>query len=142
MAFPRTFWVQPNLIWAQIHLHQMQGERFQVVTRVVDTISELIANTPLLRLNRFARDLPCEVIGKLESFNPGWSVKDRIGLAMIDQAEKNGELKPGGTIIEPTSGKHRDRVGHDRGGARLQVHSLHAVVDERGATEGVAGAGR
>ena len=72
--------------------------------RLVDNICELITNTPMLRLNRFAADLSCDVIGKLESFNPGWSVKDRIGMAMIDQAEKDGTLKPGGTIIEPTSG--------------------------------------
>ncbi len=75
-----------------------------MVTRVVDNISELIANTPMMRLGRWGKDLPCEVIGKLEAFNPNWSVKDRIGLAMIDQAEKDGKLKPGGTIIEPTSG--------------------------------------
>jgi cysteine synthase A len=55
-------------------------------------------------LGRWGKDLPCEVLGKLEAFNPNWSVKDRIGLAMIDQAEKDGKLKPGGTIIEPTSG--------------------------------------
>ena len=72
--------------------------------RLVDSVVELVANTPMLRLNRFAAELPCEVIGKLEAFNPGWSVKDRIGMAMIDQAEKDGRLKPGGTIIEPTSG--------------------------------------
>lgn len=74
------------------------------MVRLVDNVVELVANTPMLRLNRFAADLPCEVIGKLEAFNPGWSVKDRIGMAMIDQAERDGQLKAGGTIIEPTSG--------------------------------------
>lgn len=74
------------------------------MARLVDSVVELVTDTPMLRLNRFAAGLPCEVIGKLEAFNPGWSVKDRIGMAMIDQAEKDGLLKPGGTIIEPTSG--------------------------------------
>lgn len=74
------------------------------MARLVDNIVELVADTPMLRLNRFAADLPCEAIGKLEAFNPGWSVKDRIGMAMIDQAERDGLLQPGGTLIEPTSG--------------------------------------
>ena len=73
-------------------------------TRIVDNLCELIANTPMLRLQRFGKDLPCEIIGKLEAFNPGWSVKDRIGMAMIEAAEKDGSLKPGGVIVEPTSG--------------------------------------
>ncbi|MDA0990033.1 MAG: cysteine synthase family protein, partial [Verrucomicrobia bacterium] len=72
--------------------------------RLVDNVCELITNTPLLRLSRFGKDLPCPILGKLEAFNPGWSVKDRIGLAMIEAAEKDGRLKPGGTIVEPTSG--------------------------------------
>lgn len=74
------------------------------MVRVVDNVVDLVANTPMMRLTRFAADLPCEVIGKLEAFNPNWSVKDRIGMAMIDQAEADGLLKPGGTIVEPTSG--------------------------------------
>ncbi len=73
-------------------------------TRIVDDLCELIANTPMLRLRRFGKDLPCEIIAKLEAFNPGWSVKDRIGMAMIEAAEKDGSLKPGGVIVEPTSG--------------------------------------
>jgi cysteine synthase A len=55
-------------------------------------------------MQRFGAGLDCELLAKLEAFNPGWSVKDRIGLAMINDAEKSGALKPGGTIIEPTSG--------------------------------------
>ncbi len=72
--------------------------------RFVENLCELITDTPLLKLARFGREFDCELIGKLEVFNPGWSVKDRIGKAMIEAAEKNGTLKPGGTIIEPTSG--------------------------------------
>jgi cystathionine beta-synthase len=63
-----------------------------------------IGDTPLVKLNRLARGLPCTVLAKLEFFNPGSSVKDRIGISMIEAAEESGELKPGGTIIEGTSG--------------------------------------
>ena len=63
-----------------------------------------IGNTPLVRLNAIPGDLPCTVLAKVEFFNPGGSVKDRIGLAMIEDAERKGLLKPGGTIIEGTSG--------------------------------------
>jgi len=67
-------------------------------------ITESVGNTPLVRLNRLGKGLPGAVAVKLESHNPLGSVKDRIGLAMINAAEKSGALKPGGTIIEPTSG--------------------------------------
>ena len=69
-----------------------------------ESILDTIGHTPLVRLRRVARDLPCPVLAKLEFFNPGGSVKDRIGLAMVDAAEKAGHLKPGGTIVECTSG--------------------------------------
>lgn len=68
------------------------------------SILDLIGNTPLLHLKRIASDLDCTVLAKLEMFNPGGSVKDRIGLNMIEAAEREGKLKPGGTIVEPTSG--------------------------------------
>jgi len=69
------------------------------------SITELIGRTPLLRLNRISDESGAEVLGKLESLNPGGSVKDRIGLAMIDAAERDGVIAPGRTtIIEPTSG--------------------------------------
>jgi len=68
-------------------------------------ITELIGRTPLVRLNRISDESGAEVLGKLESFNPGGSVKDRIGLAMIEAAEREGRIAPGRTtIIEPTSG--------------------------------------
>lgn len=67
--------------------------------------TELIGNTPLVRLSRFAGDAPGELVGKLEAFSPGYSVKDRIGVAMIEDAEERGEITPGKTtIVEPTSG--------------------------------------
>lgn len=67
-------------------------------------ILKTIGNTPIVKLNRVAQGLPCEVYAKLEYFNPGGSIKDRIGYWMIEDAEKKGKLKPGGTIIEGTSG--------------------------------------
>tara|TARA_B100001996_G_scaffold240955_1_gene186290 strand:+ start:34 stop:1011 length:978 start_codon:yes stop_codon:yes gene_type:complete len=69
-----------------------------------DNIIETIGKTPLIKLNHIVKDLPCTVLAKYETFNPGNSVKDRIGLRMILDAEKEGLLKPGGTIIEGTSG--------------------------------------
>ncbi len=67
-------------------------------------ILSLIGNTPLVRINHMVPDGGAEVWAKLEGYNPGGSVKDRIALSMIESAEQNGALKPGGTIIEPTSG--------------------------------------
>ena len=67
-------------------------------------LTRLIGNTPMVRLNRFGGDGRAQILAKLEGFNPGGSSKDRIALSMIQDAEKKGMLKPGGTIIEPTSG--------------------------------------
>src|SRR6476620_9504071 len=72
--------------------------------RIYDDITQTIGNTPLIRLRRVVGDAKGTVVAKMESFNPLWSVKDRIGVAMIDAAERDGKLKPGGTIVEPTSG--------------------------------------
>ncbi len=72
--------------------------------QVYNNILETIGNTPLVRLNRITKDLPCEVYAKIETVNPGNSIKDRMALKMIEDAEKSGVLKPGGTIIEGTSG--------------------------------------
>jgi cysteine synthase A len=72
--------------------------------KIASNITELIGNTPLVRLNRIVEGAQAEIVAKLEYFNPAHSVKDRIGLSMIDAAEKSGALKPGRTIVEPTSG--------------------------------------
>lgn len=69
-----------------------------------DNITDLIGGTPLVKLNRLTEGLPGTVVAKLEFYNPANSVKDRIGKAIIDAAEASGELKPGGTIVEGTSG--------------------------------------
>ena len=72
--------------------------------KIASNVTELIGNTPLVRLNRFPAGAKADIVLKLEYFNPAHSVKDRIGYAMIDAAERSGSLKPGQTIVEPTSG--------------------------------------
>src|SRR5438876_6851848 len=72
--------------------------------KIYNNILELFGNTPLLKLNKLTRGVKPAIYAKMESMNPGGSVKDRIGLNMILEAERNGQLKPGGTIVEATSG--------------------------------------
>ncbi|MFH5877845.1 cysteine synthase A [Arthrobacter sp. NA-172] len=74
------------------------------MARIYDDVTQLIGGTPLVRLNRITEGLEATVAVKLEFYNPANSVKDRIGVAIIDAAEKSGALKPGGTIVEGTSG--------------------------------------
>ena len=71
---------------------------------IYNSIIETIGNTPMIRLNRVAKDIKGEVLVKVEYFNPGNSMKDRMAIKMVEDAEKEGILKPGGTIIEGTSG--------------------------------------
>lgn len=76
------------------------------MSKIASKLTDLIGNTPLLQLNKYGKELnlQAELVVKIESFNPGGSAKDRVGLSMIEDAEKKGLLKPGATIIEPTSG--------------------------------------
>jgi cystathionine beta-synthase len=74
------------------------------VAREFPTVLDLVGETPIVRLDQIGRDVEATLLAKLEDLNPGGSVKDRIGLPMIERAERDGKLKPGGTIIEPTSG--------------------------------------
>src|SRR3982750_1931868 len=74
------------------------------MAREYPTVLDLVGNTPIVRLPRISQDVPATLLAKLEYMNPGGSNKDRIGLAMIEAAEQEGKLKPGGTIVEPTSG--------------------------------------
>ncbi|MBQ0021672.1 MAG: cysteine synthase A [Prevotellaceae bacterium] len=76
------------------------------MAKIASQLTELVGSTPLLQLNSFSKkeQLATSIVAKVEYFNPGGSVKDRVALNMVEQAEKNGKLKPGATIIEPTSG--------------------------------------
>jgi len=71
---------------------------------IKNNILETIGNTPLIRINKITNTLPCQVLAKVDYFNPGNSIKDRMAVKMIEVAEREGKLKPGGTIIECTSG--------------------------------------
>src|SRR5438876_4358271 len=72
--------------------------------KIYDDITQTIGNTPLIRLRRVVGDAKATVVGKMENFNPLWSVKDRIGVSMIDAAEREGKVNKDTTIVEPTSG--------------------------------------
>ena len=74
------------------------------MARIYDDATKLIGNTPLVRINKLTEGVDATIVGKLEFYNPASSVKDRIGVAIVDAAERSGELKPGGTIVEATSG--------------------------------------
>lgn len=74
------------------------------MSKIYESITELVGNTPVVKLNKLVPEGSADIFVKLEAFNPGSSVKDRIALSMIEQAEKEGKLAPGATIIEPTSG--------------------------------------
>ena len=72
--------------------------------KVFGSVADVIGRTPVLRLNSLGRDSGCELLVKAEFLNPGGSVKDRIGYSMVLEADKSGRIKPGDTLIEPTSG--------------------------------------
>src|SRR5699024_9277688 len=74
------------------------------MAKMLDNITQAVGQTPLVRLNRLTEGLPADVAVKIEFYNPAHSVKDRIGVAIVDAAEKAGKLRPGGTIVEGTSG--------------------------------------
>jgi cystathionine beta-synthase len=88
----------------------------------------LVGNTPIVRLDSISREVPGTILAKLEYLNPGGSVKDRIGLAMIEAAERDGRLKPGGTIVEPTSGN--TGVGLAIAAALKGYHCIFVMPDK------------
>lgn len=101
--------------------------------KIFDSIPDCIGGTPLIRLNRFAQGAGCSIIAKLENFNPLWSVKDRIGKAMIDAAEREGKIHPDTIVIEPTSGNTGIALAYvcAARGYRLQVTMPESMSLER-----------
>jgi cystathionine beta-synthase len=95
---------------------------------IKDSILETIGHTPLVRLARIAARVRPQLVAKLESFNPGGSIKDRIALALIEAAERDGKLRPGGTIVEPTSGNTGTGLAI---AARLKGYRVIAVMPDK-----------
>src|SRR3990167_4930829 len=89
----------------------------------LNTILDAIGNTPSVRLHRVSKELDCELYGKCEFLNPGGSVKDRIAAKMVEEAEKSGQIKPGDTLIEATSGN--TGVGFAMAGA---IKGYHIII--------------
>jgi cysteine synthase A len=105
------------------------------MSRIYDDVTKLIGNTPLVRLNRLTEGVAATVVAKLEFYNPANSVKDRIGVAIIDAAEAAGELPPGGTVVEATSGNTGialAMVGAARGYAVVLTMPESASKERRG----------
>ncbi|HEY0582456.1 MAG TPA: pyridoxal-phosphate dependent enzyme, partial [Chloroflexota bacterium] len=102
---------------------------------ILDTILDAVGNTPLVRLSRLTADTRTPVAAKVEFLNPGGSVKDRIGLAMIEAAERSGELHPGGTIVEPTSGNTGTGLAI---AAALKGYRLVCVMPDKMSSEKIA----
>jgi cystathionine beta-synthase len=99
-----------------------------VAPDIQGSILDTIGHTPLVRLSRIGAGLRCQLIAKLEVFNPGGSIKDRVAVAMIDAAERAGKLKPGGTIVEPTSGNTGTGLAI---AARLKGYRVMAVMPDK-----------
>jgi cystathionine beta-synthase len=99
---------------------------------IKDSILEAIGHTPLVRLSRMAAGLTPQVVAKVESLNPGGSIKDRVAVALIDAAERDGHLKPGGTIVEPTSGNTGTGLAI---AARLKGYRVIAVMPDKMSSE-------
>jgi cystathionine beta-synthase len=98
------------------------------IAAVKDSILDTIGDTPLVRLSRIGAGLRPQLVAKLETFNPGGSIKDRIAVALIEAAERDGKLKPGGTIVEPTSGNTGTGLAI---AARLKGYRVIAVMPDK-----------
>ena len=95
---------------------------------VRDSILDTIGDTPIVRLSRIGAGLTAQLVAKLEAFNPGGSIKDRVAVALIDAAERDGRLRPGGTIVEPTSGNTGTGLAI---AARLKGYRVIAVMPDK-----------
>jgi cystathionine beta-synthase len=99
-----------------------------MTSQIHDSILDTIGWTPLVRLSRIGAGLRCQLVAKVETFNPGGSIKDRVAVAMIEAAERDGLLKPGGTIVEPTSGNTGTGLAI---AARLKGYRVMAVMPDK-----------
>jgi cystathionine beta-synthase len=99
-----------------------------VTAQIADSILDTIGDTPLVRLSRIGAGLKPQLIAKLEVFNPGGSIKDRVAVALIEAAERSGNLRPGGTIVEPTSGNTGTGLAI---AARLKGYRVVAVMPDK-----------
>src|SRR3954466_7011643 len=109
-------------------LRAMRAVTSPTHTDIKDTILDAIGGTPLVRLARFGAGLRPELVAKVEALNPGGSIKDRVAVALIDAAERDGRLKPGGTIVEPTSGNTGTGLAI---AARLKGYRVIAVMPDK-----------
>jgi cystathionine beta-synthase len=100
----------------------------QTAADIKDSILDTIGDTPLVRLSRLGADLTPQLVAKVEVFNPGGSIKDRVAIAMIEAAERDGRLRPGGTIVEPTSGNTGTGLAV---AARLKGYRVIAVMPDK-----------
>src|SRR3982074_3816197 len=102
---------------------------------ILDPVLDGVGNTPMGRLSRLGSETRTPIVAKVESLNPGGSVKDRIGLAMIEAAEQTGPLKPGATIVEPTSGNTGTALAI---AAALKGYRLVCVMPDKMSSEKIA----
>src|SRR5688500_17258313 len=101
-------------------------------TDIKDSILDTVGNTPLVRLSRIGAGLAPQLVAKVEYFNPGGSIKDRVAIRLVEAAERDGRLRPGGTIIEPTSGNTGTGLAI---AARLKGYRVIAVMPDKMSTE-------
>ncbi len=116
-------------------LHTRTTERATMPPVILETILDAVGDTPLVRLSRVGAGIRTPLVAKLEFLNPGGSVKDRIGLAMIEAAERAGLLRPGGTIVEPTSGNTGTGLAI---AAALRGYRLVCVMPDKMSSEKIA----
>src|SRR5436309_2782394 len=106
----------------------MRATATDTSTAIKDSILDAVGDTPLVRLSRIGAGLRPQIVAKVESLNPGGSIKDRIAVALIDAAERDGKLHPGGTIVEPTSGNTGTGLAI---AARLKGYRVIAVMPDK-----------
>src|SRR5438105_4873043 len=110
----------------------MRATATDTTPAIKDSILDAIGDTPLVRLSRIGAGLRPQLVAKIESLNPGGSIKDRIALALIERAERDGLLRPGGTIVEPTSGNTGTGLAI---AARLKGYRMIAVMPDKMSNE-------